>query len=120
MTLLPRVSVVVTAYNLARFLGRAIDSALAQDWPADALEIIVVDDGSTDETPQVLASYGERVRVIRRHPTGARARCRLRPGRGRGDYVALLDADDESRPIGCAARSIPSRPTRASASSTAT
>ena len=48
----PTVSVVVPAYNLARYLGRAIDSALAQDWPAEALEVIVVYDGSTDETPQ--------------------------------------------------------------------
>jgi glycosyltransferase involved in cell wall biosynthesis len=95
MTLLPRVSVVVTAYNLARFLGRAIDSALAQDWPADALEVIVVDDGSTDETPQVLASYGERIRVIRQPNQGlVRAVDRGLAEVG-GDYVALLDADDE-------------------------
>jgi hypothetical protein len=91
----PRVSVVVPAYNLARFLGRAIDSALAQDWPAEALEVIVVDDGSTDETPQVLAGYGERIRVIRQ-PNGGLVRA-VDSGLGAvtGDYVALLDADDE-------------------------
>ena len=81
-TTVPRVSVVVTAYNLARFLGRAIDSALAQDWPADALEVIVVDDGSTDDTPQVLAAYGERIRVIRQDNQGLVRGRRPRPGRG--------------------------------------
>lgn len=91
----PKVSVVVPAYNLARYLGRAIDSALAQDWPAEALEVIVVDDGSTDETPQVLAAYGERIRAVRQ-PNGGLVRA---VDRGLaeviGDYVALLDADDE-------------------------
>jgi glycosyltransferase involved in cell wall biosynthesis len=91
----PRISVVVTAYNLARFAGRAIDAALAQDWPAEALEVVVVDDGSTDATPQVLAAYGARIRVVRQANQGlVRA-----VGRGLeevgGDYVALLDADDE-------------------------
>jgi hypothetical protein len=91
----PRVSVVVPAYNLARFLGRAIDSALAQDWPADALEIIVVDDGSTDETPQVLAAYGDRIRAVRQ-PNGGLVRAVDRGlAEVTGDYVALLDADDE-------------------------
>ena len=91
----PSVSVVVPAYNLARFLGRAIDSALAQDWPAEALEVIVVDDGSTDETPQVLAAYGDRIRAIRQ-PNGGLVRAVDRGlAEATGDYVALLDADDE-------------------------
>ena len=93
--MVPRVSVVVTAYNLARFLGRAIDSALAQDWPADALEVIVVDDGSTDETPQVLAAYGERIRVIRQANQGLVRAVDRGLAEVSGDYVALLDADDE-------------------------
>jgi glycosyltransferase involved in cell wall biosynthesis len=95
MTMVPRVSVLVTAYNLARFLGRAIDSALAQDWPADALEVIVVDDGSTDETPQVLAAYGERIRVIRQANQGLVRAVDRGLAEVSGDYVALLDADDE-------------------------
>ena len=83
------------AYNLARFLGRAIDSALAQDWPAEALEVIVVDDGSTDETPQVLAAYGDRIRAVRQ-PNGGLVRAVDRGlAEVTGDYVALLDADDE-------------------------
>jgi hypothetical protein len=91
----PKVSVVVPAYNLAHFLGRAIDSALAQDWPAEALEVIVVDDGSTDETPQVLAAYGGRIRAVRQ-PNGGLVRAVDRGlAEVTGDYVALLDADDE-------------------------
>ena len=95
MTMVPRVSVVVTAYNLARFLGRAIDPALAQDWPAEVLEVIVVDDGSTDETPQVLAAYGERIRVIRQANQGLVRAVDRGLAEVSGDYVALLDADDE-------------------------
>lgn len=91
----PKVSVVVPAYNLARYLGRAIDSALAQDWPADALEVIVVDDGSTDETPQVLAAYGDRIRVIRQDNGGLVRAVDRGLAEVTGDYVALLDADDE-------------------------
>jgi hypothetical protein len=91
----PSVSVVVPAYNLARFVGRAIDSALAQDWPAEALEVIVVDDGSTDETPQVLAAYGDRIRVIRQDNGGLVRAVDRGLAEVTGDYVALLDADDE-------------------------
>ena len=91
----PKVSVVVPAYNLARYLGRAINSALAQDWPAEALEVIVVDDGSTDETPQVLAAYGERIRVVRQDNGGLVRAVDRGLAEVTGDYVALLDADDE-------------------------
>jgi hypothetical protein len=91
----PKVSVVVPAYNLARYLGRAIDSALAQDWPADALEVIVVDDGSTDETPHVLAAYGDRVRAVRQANGGLVCAVDRGLAEVTGDYVGLLDADDE-------------------------
>jgi hypothetical protein len=95
MTAHARVSVVVPAYNLGRFLGRAIDSALAQDWPSDALELIVVDDGSTDETPQVLARYGNRINAIRQSNGGLVRAVDRGLAEVTGDYVALLDADDE-------------------------
>jgi hypothetical protein len=91
----PNVSVVVPAYNLARYLGRAIDSALAQDWPADALEVIVVDDGSTDETPQVLAAYADRIRSVRQDNGGLVRAVDRGLAEVTGEYVALLDADDE-------------------------
>jgi glycosyltransferase involved in cell wall biosynthesis len=90
------VSVVIPSYNSARFVAGAIDSALAQTyWP---LEIVVVDDGSTDNTAEVLAPYGDRIRVLRQENRGlAGARnCGLRAAKG--DLIALLDADDQWLP----------------------
>jgi hypothetical protein len=93
-----RVSVVITAYNLARFLPRALDSALAQLSPGGPVEIIVVDDGSTDETPQVLAGYGGRIRVIRQPNAGLPAAVARGLQAAESPYIALLDADDEWHP----------------------
>lgn len=89
----PRVSAVVTTYNYARFLPDALDSVLAQSHRN--LEIVVIDDGSTDETPAVVRRYADRgVRYVRRPRGGA--------GRARNTglevtsapFVAFLDADD--------------------------
>jgi glycosyltransferase involved in cell wall biosynthesis len=89
----PRVSAVVTTYNYARFLPDALDSVLAQSHRD--LEVVVVDDGSTDDTDAVVARYAERgVRYVRRERGGA--------GRARNTgleltsapLVAFLDADD--------------------------
>jgi glycosyltransferase involved in cell wall biosynthesis len=91
----PRVSVIVPAYNLAHFLGAAIDSALAQDWPRESLEVIVVDDGSSDETPSLLASYGERIRTLRQENGGLVRAVDRGLGEASGEYIGLLDADDE-------------------------
>jgi glycosyltransferase involved in cell wall biosynthesis len=91
----PRVSVIIPAFNLARYLPAAIDSALAQEPPGGAVELIVVDDGSTDETPEVLAGYSDRVKVIRQ-PNGGLVSAVDRGLREvSGEFVALLDADDE-------------------------
>jgi glycosyltransferase involved in cell wall biosynthesis len=89
----PRVSVIVPVWNRPVFVRQAIDSALAQECPG-GFEIVVVDDGSTDETPSVLASYGDRIRVVRQQNGGvARAR-NAGIAAARGDYLALLDSDD--------------------------
>ena len=86
------VSVVVPAYNYARYLPKAIDSALGQTHPP--LEVIVVDDGSTDDTPRVLAAYADRIRVIRQANQGAGAARNAGIAAARGEYVAFLDSDD--------------------------
>lgn len=89
-----RVSVVVPTYNCERFITAAIDSALGQTQPPD--EIIVVDDGSTDNTEQVLGKYGDRVTYIRRPNSGGYPSVVRNAGieAANGDYIAFLDADD--------------------------
>ena len=94
MSARPRVSVIVTAYNLARYLPEALDSALAQESPGGPVQIIVVDDGSTDNTPDVLAAYADRVEVIRQENGGLVKAVDTGLGAVRGEYIALLDADD--------------------------
>lgn len=86
------ISVIIPTYNRAREVGAAIDSALAQTRPA--LEIIVVDDGSTDETLDVLAPYGERIRVVRQDNQGVAAARNAGIAVARGDLLAFLDSDD--------------------------
>ena len=88
----PLVSVIVPTFNYARYLPRALDSCLRQTHPA--LETIVVDDGSTDETPAVLARYGERIQTIRQPNAGVSAARNAALALSRGEYVAFLDADD--------------------------
>jgi glycosyltransferase involved in cell wall biosynthesis len=90
--LVKTISVVIPTYNYARYLPEAIDSALRQTHPP--LEITVVDDGSTDATPDVLAAYGDRIRVIRQKNQGVGAARNTGVSAARGEYVAFLDSDD--------------------------
>lgn len=90
------VSVIIPTYNYARFVHRAIDSVLAQTY--GDVECVVVDDGSTDETPQVLARYGSRIRVIRKEKQGPGIARNRGIGAARGEYIAFLDSDDHWRP----------------------
>ncbi|HSM61445.1 MAG TPA: glycosyltransferase, partial [Longimicrobiales bacterium] len=88
----PLVSVVIPAFNVQTYVAEAIDSVLAQTFTD--YEVIVVDDGSTDDTGRVVAAYGDRVRYVRQERAG--------PGRARnrgielarGELIAFLDADD--------------------------
>jgi hypothetical protein len=91
----PRASVIIPAFNLARYLPAAIDSALAQDDPGGEVEVIVIDDGSTDDTSEVLAGYSDRVRAIRQRNAGLVGAVDRGLSEARGEYLALLDADDE-------------------------
>ena len=89
----PRVSVVIPAYNAAATLPETLDSVFRQSFTE--FEVIVVDDGSTDATSDVLATYGDRVRVLRKANEGKPAATRnLGVRAARGEYVAFLDADD--------------------------
>jgi glycosyltransferase involved in cell wall biosynthesis len=95
LTATPTVSVIVTAYNYADYLPRALDSVLAQDYPADRLEVIVVDDGSTDATPAVLEAYAGRVRAIHQPNGGVNAATTTGMEAATGDLLTFLDGDDE-------------------------
>jgi len=91
------VSAVIPAYNAEAFITRAIDSVLRQT--QRNVEIIVVDDGSTDSTIALVQGYGERVRLISQRNGGpARAR-NTGVGNSSGEYLAFLDADDWWDPI---------------------
>src|SRR3954470_16999186 len=90
----PRVSVVMATYNYAHYLPGALDSALAQT--AGDLEVIVVDDGSTDNTPDVVGPYlaDARVRYVRTANQGQPAAENVGIRLSRAPFVAFLDADD--------------------------
>lgn len=90
------ISVIIPTYNRAYLIREAIDSVLGQTNPN--LELIVVDDGSTDETAEVLARYGERVRVIRQENRGVSAARNAGIAAASGEWIAFLDSDDLWKP----------------------
>lgn len=90
----PKVSVLIPAYNYAGFIGEAVESALGQRYPGE-IECIVVDDGSTDGTWDVLAPYrGRGVRVLRQANRGQAAALNRAFRVSTGEIVCFLDADD--------------------------
>ncbi len=93
---LPGVTVAISAYNYAKFLPEAINSVLAQDYPE--FELIVVDDGSTDNTAEVVATFGDRVRYVYQKNAGLSAARNTGIKESRYDFIAFLDADDQFQP----------------------
>jgi GT2 family glycosyltransferase len=92
MTDAPRFSVVIPAYNAGKTLARALDSVLTQTWPAH--EIIVVDDGSSDNSREVVAAYGGRVIYLQQENAGPSAARNRGVEAASGEWIAFLDADD--------------------------
>jgi glycosyltransferase involved in cell wall biosynthesis len=89
----PTVSVIIPTYNRAEFISQTLDSALAQTFTD--YEIIVVDDGSTDNTMQALAGYGDRIRVISlKTNTGPSITRNIALEMAQGEFIAFLDSDD--------------------------
>lgn len=90
------VSVIVPTYNRAHYLRECLDSLLGQTVPP--LEIIVVDDGSSDATPQLLQSYGVRIRAIRKENGGKPRAVNLGAEQASGTWLWILDDDDVAMP----------------------
>jgi glycosyltransferase involved in cell wall biosynthesis len=86
------VSVVIPNYNYGTFVGQAIRSALALDWPA--VEVIVVDDGSTDHSRAVIEEFGDQVTAVYQDNAGQRAAYNTGFARSHGEVVLFLDSDD--------------------------
>ena len=89
---MPRVSVIIPSYNCARYLGRAIDSACEQTYMD--YEIVLVDDGSTDDTKDVAMQYGQKVTYLYQQNQGLSAARNQGISKASGELLAYLDADD--------------------------
>ncbi len=92
----PTVSCVVTTYNYGRFLAEAIDSVLQQTRPVD--QIIVVDDGSTDDSIDVARRYGDRIELLQQKNSGVVVARNNGAARATGEFLFFLDADDVLKP----------------------
>lgn len=88
------VSVLIDTYNYGQFVETAIESVLAQDYAREMVEILVVDDGSTDDTRERAARYGKRVRYLWKQNGGQASAFNLGFAEARGEIIATLDADD--------------------------
>jgi glycosyltransferase involved in cell wall biosynthesis len=92
----PQVSVLIPVYNGKEFIRDSVNAALEQR--DVAVEVIVIDDGSTDETPQILAEYGDKI-VVLRQKNGGHVNARNNGAKiANGEWLAFLDADDLWRP----------------------
>jgi glycosyltransferase involved in cell wall biosynthesis len=90
------VSAIIPTYNRARTIERAVNSVLGQSW--QPIEVIVVDDGSTDQTTDILARYGDRIRLIRQKNEGPSAARNAGIKAARGQIISFLDSDDSWLP----------------------
>ena len=88
----PTFSVVIAAYNAAETIGEAVDSALGQT--VAPLEVIVCDDGSTDDIEGALRPYAGRLKLLRKENGGPSSARNLAARAASGEFVAVLDADD--------------------------
>src|SRR4051795_10336845 len=91
-----RASIVINNYNYGRFLRESIQSALAQTHPN--CEVIVVDDGSTDDSREIITSYGQRVKPIFKENAGQGSTFNAGFPVSSGDFVCFLDSDDTLYP----------------------
>ena len=88
----PLISCIIAVFNGERFIAAAVDSVLAQTYRP--IEVIVVDDGSTDRTAEIVAGYGDEVRLVTQEAAGPPATRNLGLAAATGEYLAFLDGDD--------------------------
>jgi glycosyltransferase involved in cell wall biosynthesis len=95
---LPKVSALMGAYNYANYIVEAVRSAMEQDYPAELLELVIVDDGSTDNTAELVGElierYPGRIKFVQQQNAGATAATNRARAEATGTLIALLDADD--------------------------
>jgi len=90
----PQITVLITTYNYGCFIEQAIDSVLSQDFPPERIQVLVVDDGSTDDTSQRVEKFGSRVECFYKPNGGQASALNFGIAKARGEIIALLDADD--------------------------
>ena len=90
----PFFTVLIDTYNYGKYIEEAVASALSQDFPPGEREILVVDDGSTDDTEERLQKFGETIRYVRKSNGGQASAFNFGFEQARGEVIALLDADD--------------------------
>jgi glycosyltransferase involved in cell wall biosynthesis len=90
----PVVTVLIDTYNHERFIKDAICSVLEQDYPSAKIEILVVDDGSTDRTPEIVRSFAPQVRLVEKSNGGQASAFNVGIPEARGEFIAFLDGDD--------------------------
>jgi glycosyltransferase involved in cell wall biosynthesis len=90
----PGCTVLIDTYNHERFIEEAIVSALEQDFPRSAMEILVVDDGSTDRTPEIARKFEPHLRLLRKANGGQASAFNAGIPEARGEIIAFLDGDD--------------------------
>ena len=90
----PVITAIIDTYNYGRFIEEAIESVLSQDFPADRMEIFVVDDGSTDDTAERVKKYGSKLHYFYKPNGGQASAFNWGLARALGEFVFFLDADD--------------------------
>ncbi len=90
----PLITVLIDTYNYGHFIEEAVDSVFGQDFPLEEIEILVIDDGSTDDTSERVKKYGSQIEYLTKLNGGQASAFNLGITKARGEIVALLDADD--------------------------
>jgi len=95
---LPTVTAMMVVYNCPAFIGRAIESALGQEYPEELLDLVIVDDGCTDTTPEVIEAYRsrypDRITVVHQENAGLVGATNTAVAHAGGELLAMIDADD--------------------------